>query len=145
MKTAGRKNPNHGVAWPRNRAHGAEGQNRTRLIKWAEKQEKFQPKEMCFFLTSTFIELIGSYALGGKDEYCCRCDSAVPPQDTAYDRRLTAEILQPSGICRRMPRCTRLLSSAFFDHPNARPPIPQTFHRDQKKQPCHQNYRVLSF
>src|SRR6266446_2266498 len=89
--------------------------------------------------------LIGSYALGGKDEYCCRCNSAVPPQDTAYDRRLTAEILQPSGICRRMPRCTRLLSSAFFDHPNARPPIPQTFHRDQKKQPCHQNYRVLSF
>src|SRR5882762_9517193 len=56
MKTAGRKNPNHGVAWPRNRANGAEGQNRTRLIKWAEKQEKFQPMEMCFFLTSPFIE-----------------------------------------------------------------------------------------
>src|SRR5260370_41880434 len=56
MKTAGRKNPNHGVAWPRNRAHGAEGQNQSRLIKWAEKQEKFRPKEMCFFLTSTFIE-----------------------------------------------------------------------------------------
>jgi hypothetical protein len=63
MKTAGRKNPNHGVAWPRNRAHGAEGQNQSRLIKWAEKQEKFRPKEMCFFLTSTFIELIGSALL----------------------------------------------------------------------------------
>src|SRR5437660_7413315 len=57
MKTAGRENPNHGVALPRNRAQGAEEQNRSRSIKWAEKQEKFQPKEMCFFLTSTFIEL----------------------------------------------------------------------------------------
>ncbi len=26
-------------------------------IKWAEKREKFQPKEMCFFLTSRFIGL----------------------------------------------------------------------------------------
>ena len=42
---------------PRNRAHGAGGQNRSCLIKWAAKQEKFQPKEMCFSLTSTFIEL----------------------------------------------------------------------------------------
>jgi len=38
------------------RAHGAVGQDRTRSLKWAEKQENFQPKEMCFFLTSTFIE-----------------------------------------------------------------------------------------
>src|SRR5713101_4611631 len=59
MKTAGRENPTHGVAWPRNRAHGAAGQNRSRSIKWAEKQEKFQPKEMCFFLTSPFIEQSG--------------------------------------------------------------------------------------
>jgi hypothetical protein len=58
MKTANRENPNRGVAWPCNRAHGAEGQNRSRSIKWAEKQEKFQPKERCFFLTSPFIELI---------------------------------------------------------------------------------------
>src|SRR5712664_1874415 len=57
MKTAGRENPTHGVAWPRNRAHGAVGQNRSRSVKWAAKQEKFQPKEMCFFLTSPFIEL----------------------------------------------------------------------------------------
>src|SRR5467141_711950 len=57
MKTADSENPNHGVAWPRNRAHGAVCQNRSRLIKWAEKQEKFQPKEVCFFLTSPFIEL----------------------------------------------------------------------------------------
>jgi hypothetical protein len=27
---------------------------RSRSIKWAEKQEKVQPKEMCVFLTSTF-------------------------------------------------------------------------------------------
>jgi hypothetical protein len=58
MKTADRENPNHGVTLPRNRAHGAVGQNRSRSIKWAAKQEKFQPKEMCLFLTSTFIELI---------------------------------------------------------------------------------------
>jgi hypothetical protein len=43
---------------PSNRAHGAVGQNSSRSIVWAEKQEKFQPKEKCFFLTSTFIEQI---------------------------------------------------------------------------------------
>jgi hypothetical protein len=59
MKTADRENPIHGVTWPRHRAHGAVGQNRTRSIEWAEKQEKFQPQEKCFFLTSAFIELIG--------------------------------------------------------------------------------------
>src|SRR5450631_3475503 len=56
MKTAGRENPNHGVTLPRNRAPGAVGQNKSRSIKWAEKQEKFRPKEMCFFLTSPFID-----------------------------------------------------------------------------------------
>jgi hypothetical protein len=56
MKTAGRENPNRWARAPRNRAHGAAGQNRSRSIKWAAKQEKFQPQEMCFFLTSTFIE-----------------------------------------------------------------------------------------
>src|SRR5258707_1683053 len=60
MKTAGRENPNHGVAWPRNRAHGAVAQNRSRSLKWAAKQEKFQPKERSFFLTSTFIERSGT-------------------------------------------------------------------------------------
>ena len=35
------------------------GRNRSRSLKWAEKQENFQPKEMCFFLTSTFIEQTG--------------------------------------------------------------------------------------
>jgi hypothetical protein len=45
MKTADRENPIHGAAWPRNRAHGAVGQNRTCSIEWAEKQEKFRPKE----------------------------------------------------------------------------------------------------
>jgi hypothetical protein len=56
MKTTGRENPNRWARAPRNRAHGAAGQNRSRSIKWAAKQEKFQPQEMCFFLTSTFIE-----------------------------------------------------------------------------------------
>jgi hypothetical protein len=66
MKTADRENPNRRVAGPCNRAHGAAGQNRSRSIKWAEKQEKFQPKEMCFFLHSPFIELIGTYELIGN-------------------------------------------------------------------------------
>jgi hypothetical protein len=57
MKTAARENPNRRGTVPRNRAHGAVGQNTSRSIKWAEKQEKFQPGERCFFLTSTFIEL----------------------------------------------------------------------------------------
>jgi hypothetical protein len=57
MKTADSENPNRRVAWPRNRAYGAVGQNQSRSIEWAEKQEKFRPKEMCFFLTSPFIEL----------------------------------------------------------------------------------------
>src|SRR6202035_3471955 len=60
MKTAGRENPNHGATWPHNRAHGAVGQNKFRSIRGAAKQEKFQPKEVCFFLTSPFIELRGS-------------------------------------------------------------------------------------
>jgi len=57
MKTAGRENPNHGVAGPHNRAYGAVGQNRSCSIKWAAKQEEFRPTEKCFFLTSAFIEL----------------------------------------------------------------------------------------
>src|ERR1041385_1587905 len=36
MKTASRENPNHRVALPRNRAHGALSQNRSRSPKWAE-------------------------------------------------------------------------------------------------------------
>src|SRR5271155_5367905 len=80
MKTAGRENPNHGVAWPRNRAHGAVGQNRTRSIQWAEKQEKFRPKEMCFFLTSTFIELIGSCLTNSRIFFeMCKASKACPP------------------------------------------------------------------
>src|SRR5271155_4306511 len=61
MKTAGRENPNRRGRVPRNRAHGAEGQNSSRSIKWAAKQENFQPKEKCFFLTSSFIELTRSW------------------------------------------------------------------------------------
>ena len=60
MKTAGRENPNRWAKLSSNRAPGADGQNRSRSIKWAAKQEKFQPMEKCFFLTSTFIELIRS-------------------------------------------------------------------------------------
>src|ERR1700680_3786889 len=60
MKTAGRENPNHRSTVLHE--HMARvGQNRSRSLKWAEKQENFQPKEMCFFLTSTFIELMRTW------------------------------------------------------------------------------------
>jgi hypothetical protein len=60
METAGRENPKRWAIVPSNRALGAVGQNNSRSIRWAAKQGKFQPKEKCFFLTSTFIELIGT-------------------------------------------------------------------------------------
>ena len=61
MKTAGRENPNRWTVLSSNRALGAGGQNRSCSIQWAAKQEKFQPKEGCFFLTSPFIELHGTW------------------------------------------------------------------------------------
>src|SRR6202030_2563085 len=56
MKTAGTENPNRWATLASNRAPAAGDQNRSCSIQWAEKQEKSQPAEMCFFLTSTFIE-----------------------------------------------------------------------------------------
>jgi hypothetical protein len=59
MKTAGRENPKRWATMPRNREHGAAGQNRSCSIQWAAKQENFQPAQKCFFLTSSFIEQTG--------------------------------------------------------------------------------------
>src|ERR1700733_9526447 len=64
MKTAVRENPKRWAIVLSNRAHGAVGPNSSDSIVWAEKQEKFQLKEKCFFLTSTFIELHRSSELG---------------------------------------------------------------------------------
>ena len=72
MKTAGRENPNHGGALPRNRAHGAVGQNSSPSITWAGKQEKLRPPEKCFSLTSPFIELIRPYP---NVRYGVQCDT----------------------------------------------------------------------
>jgi hypothetical protein len=55
MKTAARENSNRWVLLASNRAHGAAGQHNSRLIKWAAKQEKFQPLEKCFFLKGMFL------------------------------------------------------------------------------------------
>jgi hypothetical protein len=60
VKCGGLENPNRWATAPGNRAHGAAGQNRSRSIKWAAKQEKFQPQEKFFFLTSTFIKHLRS-------------------------------------------------------------------------------------
>ncbi len=78
MKTADSENPNRGVAWPRNRAHGAIGQNQSRSIKWAEKQEKLQPKEVCFFLTSPFIALATPAGWLYEPETPAETDSELP-------------------------------------------------------------------
>src|SRR5258708_31959238 len=59
MKTAGRKKPNRWANASSNRAHGAAVQHRSCSVKWAAKQENVQPLEMCFLLTSPFIELTG--------------------------------------------------------------------------------------
>jgi hypothetical protein len=58
MKTSGRENPTRWAAVPSDRDFGAAGQNRSRSIKGAVKQEKLQPLQWCFFLTSPFIELL---------------------------------------------------------------------------------------
>src|SRR5277367_2192675 len=50
MKTAGRENPNRWATLASNRAPGAGGQNRTRSIKWAAKQEKVPAGAGVFFL-----------------------------------------------------------------------------------------------
>jgi hypothetical protein len=57
MKTAGRENLNARANVPSSRALCADGQNRPCSFKWAAKQEKHQPLQWCFFLTSPFIEL----------------------------------------------------------------------------------------
>ena len=57
MKTAGGGNPNRWAQASSNLAHGALGQKPSHSFTWAAKQQKFQPLEGCFFLTSPFIEL----------------------------------------------------------------------------------------
>ena len=57
MKTAGRRNPNRWAQVSSNRAHGAVGRKPSCSFTGAAKQQKFQPLEGCFFLTSPFIEL----------------------------------------------------------------------------------------
>ena len=62
MNTAGKENLNHWANASSNRALGASVQNSSCSITWAAKQENVQPAEMCFFLTSIFIELVGNFA-----------------------------------------------------------------------------------
>jgi hypothetical protein len=89
MKTAGRESPNRWGNASSNRVHGAEVQNRSCSIMWAAKQENFQPTEMCFFLTSPFIELIRS-SVQFLDLFCC-CDGT--------HRFETARTTTSAGLC----------------------------------------------
>jgi|SRR5580704_2755895 hypothetical protein len=115
MKTAGRENPNRWGTVPRNRAHGAVGPNNSRSIVWAEKQENFQPREKCFFLTSSFIELIRS--CDAMTPPGCRCSLFVSLKMKLYfrsDRFLHFRFPNPrSKICHGTPAIRRsgILSS----------------------------------
>jgi hypothetical protein len=82
MKTASRGNPNRWVGVSSNRAHGAAVQNRSCSIKWAGKQENLLPLEMCFFLTSPFIELIRWDEKAGlqRDAIRSQCNDALEAQ-----------------------------------------------------------------
>ena len=55
------RSANRVYAWatvPSTRVHDAVDQNKSGLITLARKQQKLRPQEMCFFLTSAFIELL---------------------------------------------------------------------------------------
>ena len=52
--------------------------HKSRSIKWAEKQGKFQPKEMCFFLTSPFIALATPAGWLYEPETPAETDSELP-------------------------------------------------------------------
>jgi hypothetical protein len=67
MKTADGENSNRWAEVLSNREYGAEDQNRSCSHSWAAKQEKLQPLEACFFLTSPFIEPIGSHTMGNLE------------------------------------------------------------------------------
>jgi len=72
MKTAGRENPKPRGSQAPATEHMAR-QVRTNLgsIKWAEKQEKFQPLQKCFFLDFSFIEAVsmGRRNISSKSTY----------------------------------------------------------------------------
>ena len=105
MKTAGRENPKRWGTEPRNRAHGAVGQNNSRSIVRAEKQENFQPREKCFFLTSSFIELIRLY------RRCVTVASNILCGNISHDASIQLRARDPSARPRLCAFCARGLSS----------------------------------
>src|SRR6516162_11855978 len=90
MKTAGTENPNRWVLTPGNRALGAEGQNRSCSSKWAAKEENFQPRDRCFFLTFPFIEQTRRHRL--------KPDAAEGSESRAVQRR-QATLHRTSRCC----------------------------------------------
>src|SRR5215831_13395469 len=78
MKTTSRENPNHWTTAPRNRAHGAGGQNRSRSFRVGCEARKIPAAGDVFFLTSTFIELHGSLGESAWWVEALRQERAVP-------------------------------------------------------------------
>src|SRR5271169_1331532 len=128
MKTAARGNPNRRVTVPRNRAHGAVGQNSSCSIEWAEKQEKVQPKEKCFFLTSPFIELTRSWPspLGRDPPRTPNCASTVKMVAT----RETTQVMESLGH-RRSGVGATLRQSARRSEPHAATRLSRSTHQAQ--------------
>jgi hypothetical protein len=87
MKTASRENPNRTATLRRNRAHGVARQNRPCSVEWAAKQEKFQPKNMCFFLTSTFIELTSTPRPSAQNEETAQEAERMQGGDKPHDAK----------------------------------------------------------
>jgi len=104
MKTAGRENQCP-CAVPRTRAHGAAAQNSSCSNKWAEKQEKLQPLEWCFFLTSPCLE---STQLHAQQETVVFCEDSsggrqrlghITKQGSSLLRFLLVEAAQAAVRC----------------------------------------------
>jgi hypothetical protein len=77
---------------PTNRADSAEGQNRSCSNKWAAKQEKLQPLELCFFLTPPFIELFRTIPVLSAGLLTCVTDTGQL-RDLEIPTRLISDLL----------------------------------------------------
>ena len=106
MKTAGRENPHRRPAALSNRARGVEDQNRSCSHNWAAKQEKLQPLEACFFLTSPFIDLPVCPSLGSSSVHYALVNAINQDAQLSTDNvRLTIILRTVQGESHSPRRC----------------------------------------
>jgi hypothetical protein len=92
------------------RVHGAAAQSRSRSIRWAGKQEKLRPQEKCFFLTSPFIELLGTWLSLRRSCSSFLASLAVPKRGVVASQ-------DPGSRNVRAQETAGLESAAFLDWP----------------------------